>query len=41
LQKRPDTRFIVRPDSGLPLQEVVQVMDRLREGGATKVTLVR
>lgn len=41
LQRRPETRFIVRPDAGLPLQEVIQVMDRLREGGATMVTLVR
>lgn len=41
LEKRPQTRFIVRPDAGLPLQQVVVVMDQLRSGGAGKVTLVR
>ncbi len=41
LQKRPQTRFIVRPDAGLPLQQVVSVMDQLRSGGAERVTLVR
>ncbi len=41
LSLRPDARFIVRPDTGLPLQQVVSVMDELRNGGATRVTLVR
>lgn len=41
LEKRPETRFIVRSDAGLPLQEVIQVMDQLRSGGADRVTLVR
>ncbi len=41
LDKRPDSRFIVRPDPGLSLQETVRVMDRLREGGAETVSLVR
>ena len=41
LIKMPQTRFIVRPDAGLPLQEVIQVMDQLRAGGADQVSLVR
>lgn len=41
LEKRPQTRFIVRPDAGLPLQQVVSVMDQLREGGASVVSLIR
>lgn len=41
LQKRPETRFIVRPDADLPLQQVVLVMDQLRTGGATLVSLIR
>ncbi len=41
LQKRPDSRFIVRPDANLPLQQVVAVMDQLRTGGATLVSLIR
>ncbi len=41
LQRRADTRFIVRPESGLNLQEVVRVMDQLRAGGAITVSLVR
>jgi biopolymer transport protein ExbD len=41
LQRRPQIRFIVRPDAGLPLQEVVSVMDQLRSGGAQRVSLVR
>ena len=34
-------RFIVQTDRGLPLQEVVAVLDRMREGGALSVSLVR
>ncbi len=41
LQDRPTIRFIVRPDSNIPLQQVVQVMDQLRAGGASLVSLIR
>ncbi|HIJ22682.1 MAG: biopolymer transporter ExbD [Gammaproteobacteria bacterium] len=41
LLKRPDARFIVRPDPGLRLQEVIAVMDQLRVGGAEMVSLIR
>lgn len=41
LQKRPNSRFIVRPDAELPLQQVVLVMDQLRTGGANLVSLIR
>ena len=37
----PDMRFIVRPDVGIPLQDVVLVLDQLRSGGAAQVSLIR
>ncbi len=41
LAKQKNMRFIVRPDNGLPIQQIVDVMDQLRMGGASSISLIR
>lgn len=41
VSKRPDQRVLVRPAPGVPLQDAVQVLDRLALAGVTRMALVR
>ena len=37
----PDQRVLVRPATGVPLQEVVTVLDRLSDAGVVDMSLIR
>ena len=37
----PDQRVLVRPAAGVPLQEVVTVLDRLSDAGVVDMSLIR
>tara|TARA_B100000513_G_scaffold148416_1_gene69078 strand:+ start:433 stop:768 length:336 start_codon:yes stop_codon:yes gene_type:complete len=41
LQKKPDRPVLVRPDDGVPVQDVVVVLDALTAGGVTNLSLIR
>ena len=38
---RPDRRFVVRPVSGVPLQDAIAVLDRLNAAGIAQISLTR
>lgn len=39
-RQKPDTRVLVEPGAGVKLQSAIDVLDRLRGGGAKQVSLV-
>jgi len=41
LAKKPDRPVLVRPDDGVPVQEVVQVLDGLAAAGVGNLSLIR
>ncbi|MDH3639858.1 MAG: biopolymer transporter ExbD [Gammaproteobacteria bacterium] len=41
LETSPNVRVLVQPQAGVPLQEVVRVLDGLSEAGARHVSLVK
>lgn len=41
LEAKPDQRILVKPSSGVSLQEAVQVLDRLAAVGTTNLSLIR
>lgn len=40
IERKPDTRVLLEPASGVKLQSAIDVLDRLRAGGARQVSLV-
>ncbi|MEQ8229459.1 MAG: biopolymer transporter ExbD [Rhodospirillales bacterium] len=41
LQKKPDRPVLIRPDDGVPVQDVVMVLDGLSAGGVANLSLIR
>ena len=41
IARHPEQTIMVRPEEGVPLQAAIDVLDRLRAAGASKVSLVR
>ena len=40
VSERPDQRVLVQPESGVSLQQAVQVLDRLEVSGVTRMSLI-
>lgn len=41
LEKKPDRRVLIRPDTGVDVQRVVAVLDRLAAAGVGNMSLIR